>query len=107
MIDYAAILRHAGAGDACASALLEHSIRVWGALAVNLIHAYDPEIVIVGGGIMAGAEVILPPLRDYVLAHAHTPWGKVNVVASELADRAALVAAEWLVQEQSEIEEVD
>lgn len=107
VIDYAAILRHAGAGDACAKALLDHSIRVWGALAVNLIHAYDPEIVIVGGGIMAGGEVILPPLREYVLTHAHTPWGKAKVVASELGDRAALVAAEWLVQEQANVREVN
>jgi glucokinase len=99
-IDYAAVIRHATAGDACARALLEHSVRVWGSLAVNLIHAYDPEIVILGGGIMASAEVILPVVREHVLKHAHTPWGKVKVVASELGDQAGLVAAEWLVQEQ-------
>jgi len=70
------------------------------ALAVNLIHAYDPEMVILGGGIMASAEVILPAVRAHVARHAHTPWGKVRVVAGELGDRAALLAGEWLVQEQ-------
>jgi glucokinase len=73
---------------------------VWSALVVNLIHAYDPEVVILGGGIMSGAEVILPAVRRYVERHAHTPWGKVQVVASELGDQAALAAAEWLVGEQ-------
>lgn len=98
-LDYAAVFRHATAGDACAVALRDHSVGVWSALAVNLIHAYDPECVILGGGIMASADVILPAVADYVSRHAHTPWGKVRVVASALGDHAALLAGEWLLQE--------
>ena len=67
---------------------------------MNLIHAYDPELVILGGGIMASADVILPASANYVTRHAHTPWGKVRVEASALGDQAALVAAEWLLEEQ-------
>ena len=100
VLDFAAVFKHAAAGDACAVALRDHSIQVWATLAVNLIHAYDPEMVILGGGIMASAEVILPAVRAYVARHAHTPWGKVQVVASQLSDNAALVAGEWLVKEQ-------
>ncbi len=99
-LNYAAVFEHAKAGDACARTLREHSLRVWSTLAVNLIHAYDPEVVILGGGIMASAEVILPAVRDYVNRHAHTPWGKVQVVAGTLGDNAALVAGEWLLREQ-------
>jgi glucokinase len=100
VLDYAAVFGHAAAGDPCARALQEHSLRVWSALVVNLIHAYDPEVVVLGGGIMAGGDVVLPAVRAYVDRYAHTPWGQVRVVASELGDRAALAAAEWLVQEQ-------
>jgi glucokinase len=71
-------------------------------MAVNLIHAYDPELFIIGGGIMASADVIVPSLQEYISRHAHTPWGKVKVVASELGDAAALVAAEWLLEEQKD-----
>ena len=88
------------AGDPCAQSIRDQSLLVWSSLAVNLIHAYDPELVIFGGGIMASADVILPAVREYVRRHAHTPWGKVRVVASELGDSAALVAGEWLLQEQ-------
>ena len=73
---------------------------VWSSLAVNLIHAYDPEVLILGGGIMANADVILPAVREHVRRYAHTPWGKVRVVASELRDQAGLVAGEWLLREQ-------
>lgn len=99
-LNYAEVFKHAGAGDTCAMRLRDHSLQVWSTLAVNLIHAYDPERVILGGGIMAGADVILPWVREHVRKHAHTPWGQVEVVPSELGDEAALVAGEWLLQEQ-------
>jgi glucokinase len=99
-INYQLVFKHAAAGDACALALRNHCIEVWSALAVNLIHAYDPEMLILGGGIMGSADIILPAIRDHVRSHAHTPWGAVRVVASELGDQAALVAAEWLLEEQ-------
>jgi glucokinase len=67
---------------------------------VSLIHAYDPELVILGGGVMRSVETILPAVKEFVHEHAHSPWGKVRVVASLLGDTAALVAGEWLVEEQ-------
>jgi glucokinase len=99
-LDFEALFRLAAQGDACASSIRRHSLLVWSSLVVNLVHAYDPELVILGGGIMASAEVILEAVRDHLNQHAHTPWGKVRVVASQLGDTAALVAGEWLLQEQ-------
>jgi len=100
VLDYAAVFRLAEQGDPCARALRDHSLKVWSALAVNVIHAYDPARLILGGGVMGSAEVILPAVREYVARHAHTPWGQVEVLASELGDRAALIACEWLVDER-------
>jgi glucokinase len=99
-LNYALVFQHAAAGDPCAVALREHSLRVWGTVAVNLIHAYDPENLILGGGIMAGADVVLPAIQHHVQRHAHTPWGRVQVVASKLGDNAALLGGEWLLREQ-------
>lgn len=99
LLDYGAVFRQAAKGDACAAALRDDALRVWSSLVVNLIHAYDPELVVVGGGIMMSTPAILPALREYVGRHAHTPWGRVRVEASTLGDHAALVAAEWLLGE--------
>lgn len=100
-VDFASVFRLAAAGDACARALRDHTLQVWSALAVSLIHAYDPERLILGGGVMASGDIILPVIRDHVERHAHTPWGKVRVVAGELGDRAALLGCEWLVREHT------
>jgi glucokinase len=102
VIDYAAIFRFASEGNACALALKNRSLETWAALAVNLIHVFDPELIILGGGIMGSGEEIVSFVQDYVSRHAHTPWGKVKVAASELGDRAALLACEWLVHEDVE-----
>jgi glucokinase len=99
-LDFAVLFRLASQGDACSVALRDHCMRVWSALAVSLIHAYDPETLIFGGGVMGSAETILPSIRDYVDRHAHTPWGKVRIAASTLGDRAALLGCEWLLQGQ-------
>ena len=100
LLDFAAVFRTAAAGDACALAVRDHSLLVWSSLVVSLIHAYDPELIVLGGGIMASADVILPAVRAHVHRYAHTPWGKVTIVPTALGDTAALVAGEWLLQEQ-------
>jgi glucokinase len=100
VLDYTAVFKHAANGDGCAIALRDHSILIWSTLVVNLIHAYDPEKVILGGGIMASADVILPAIRQHITRYADTPWGRVQVAASELSNDAGLVAGEWLIQDQ-------
>jgi len=99
-LSYGLVFKRAAAGDPCAAQLRDHSLIVWSSLAVNLIHAYDPERLILGGGIMGSADLILPAVRAHVRRYAHTPWGQVRVLASELGHRAALVAGEWLLREK-------
>jgi len=98
VIDYAAVLQLARRGDACAQALRAKSIETWAALIVNLVHAYDPERVILGGGIMAGEADFLRELKDQVLSHAHTPWGRLQIIRAQLGDTAALIGASLLAK---------
>jgi glucokinase len=93
------LFRLAKLGDPCACDLARHSLEVWSALAVSVIHAFDPAVLVLGGGVMGSADVILPAVRAHVARRAHTPWGQVRVAASELGDRAAILACEWLVNE--------
>lgn len=87
-IDYAALFRLADS-DALAKCLLERSLDIWGTMAVSLVHQFDCERIIVGGGIMRSREIILPRVERW-LATACTPWGSVHAAASELGDDAAL-----------------
>ena len=96
-IDFESIFRCAANKDALAMQLRDQCINVWGACAVNLIHAYDPEILIVSGGVMASAGYIIPHLQNKVNEHAWTPWGKVKIEAAENINTAALLGVAYIV----------
>lgn len=81
-------------GDADAVKVLHECMDVWAAAIVNYIHAYDPETVVVGGGIMKSADIILPYLQEKVNSLAWCPGEEVRIVASALGDDAALLAVE-------------
>ncbi|HEX5153530.1 MAG TPA: ROK family protein [Parafilimonas sp.] len=96
-IDFESVFTHAANGDMLAKLLREQCLNVWSAAAVNLIHAYDPEILIIGGGVMASAEYIIPYIQQKVNTHAWTPWGKVKIEAAKNINAAALLGAAYLV----------
>lgn len=97
-LDYRAVFESAARGDRVAAELRERALQVWSATAVALIHAYDPERLIIGGGIMQGAAEILDAIRAHVDRHAWTPWGKVAIVAAALGNDAGLLGASALAE---------
>ncbi|MEN7550653.1 ROK family protein [Rapidithrix thailandica] len=88
---YKEVFEAAQQGDALALRIRQQSLEVWSAVAINLIHAYDPELVILSGGIMQSAEEIIPYIQQYVQQHAWTPWGEVKVVKAHFDQSAALL----------------
>lgn len=98
ILDYEALFRNAGQHDSLSEEILEHCFSVWSAGIITMIHAYDPEIVILSGGIMKSASVILPELQDRVNRYAWTPWGKVKLVKAQHSDTAALYGGDYLLR---------
>ncbi len=92
-IDFRKLFEALDAGDALAREVLDHCVGIWSALTVSLIHAYDPRIIVFGGGVMHREEAILPRIRQHVNAHAWTLKGSVKIVATSLGASAALLGA--------------
>ncbi|MEN8138862.1 MAG: ROK family protein [Bacteroidota bacterium] len=99
-VDFKAIFTHAAEGDLVASELRDYCMNVWGAGVVNHIHAYDPEVVVLGGGIMNSKDVILPHIKGYVDAYAWTPWNDVKIVEASMLDNAAVFGAVYMCKNQ-------
>jgi glucokinase len=98
-INFERLFGEAYAGDSVALAVRDHCLRVWSANAVALIHAYDPELLVYGGGVMKSASSILPFIQDYVARYACTPWGQVQVKCAQLGNNAGVVGAVPLFME--------
>ena len=64
---------------------------------VNAIHAYGPDVVVLGGGVMNSAEIILPRLIEIVHKRAWTfPRKKVQIKVARLGNRAAAYGVAFL-----------
>lgn len=93
---YAQLFEEADKGDALAIALLEKSLKAWATGVVNLVHAYDPELIIIGGGIMRQHQRILPYIRKTVDQYAWLPPETTRIVAAQQMDYAGLLGMEYL-----------
>lgn len=92
-IGFKDLFAEAANGDEVALAIRDRCLKVWAADAVGLVHAYDPDLIVIGGGVMESADVIIPAVESHVQKHSWTPWGKVQVKRAELGNNAALVGA--------------
>ncbi len=99
LIDVKNVILCMDKGDTFASAFFNHLIDNWSAAVVNLIHAYDPEVIILSGGIMKAGNKILKPLSEKVWQMAWTPWGKVQFLLAEDPDTSVLLGIEYLLKE--------
>lgn len=78
-------------GDAGARRVRDHCLRVWGAAAVSLVHAYDARMVVIGGGVSRAGDEIVGYIGEYVDLHAWKGASPARVVAAQHPDHAALL----------------
>ena len=97
-LDFEAVFSLAASGDAVAIAVRDRCLEVWAAGAVAMVHAWDPEVLVVGGGVARRRDDVLPAIEARVRGEAWTPWGKVGVRAAALGEDAALQGAVPLLQ---------
>ena len=93
-LDPERIFAAAAEGDSAAVATVERFTHVLACGVVSLIHVYDPDVVVIGGGLSTSASQFLDHVQRFADEHAWTqPKGRVRVAASTLGDTAALLGA--------------
>ena len=91
-----ALLQAAQAGDAEAKRIWEKSLRLLAAGIAGLVNVLDPEVVVIGGGIVKSGEALFRPLARYLDKFEWRPGGqRVRIAAAELGDRAGAFGAAW------------
>lgn len=92
-IDFRTLFGLAADGDSVSVAIRDRCLHVWASGTVGLIHAYGPQRVVIGGGVMRSAEAILPYIQNYVDKYSWTPSGTVEIRAAMLGNDAGLLGA--------------
>jgi glucokinase len=89
-------------GDSAAREVLELIGRRLGVGIANYVNVFNPEIVVLGGGVMGAGELLLAPARAEMLSRALPPGRDlVEVVGAGLGGEAGMVGAgalalDWL-----------
>jgi glucokinase len=97
VLDFNALFHQVACNDTVAKKILQHCLSAWSAGIISMIHAFDPVMVILSGGIMKSASIIIPALQQKINEYAWTPWGKVKLETAAYPDAAALYGADYLV----------
>lgn len=92
-VGFREVMEQAAEGDVCAKDVLAHCLQYWGEALVSFIHLFDPERIIVGGGIMNNPEPVLASFRKTVADLAWAEEGQVEIVKAEHPDNAGLIGA--------------
>jgi len=82
-----------------ATRIAEYCMNVWSVLVVNMIHTFDPEVFVMGGGIMNSADLILPYMRKEIEKYCWLDKDEIVIEHASLGEDASLVGGYYLVKD--------
>ena len=91
----------AKAGDGLATEVVQDTARILGAAIANLVNVFNPEVVVVCGGVTLAGESLFAPLRREVTRRAFRPAVEVcRIVPGALTGSAGVYGAAALLPRQ-------
>ena len=92
-IDGKAVTEAALSGDADARAVFELIGRRLGVALTSFANIFEPEVIVIGGGVIGARDLLLEPARRELRARALPPMNRTPVVAAELGSDAGMIGA--------------
>ena len=97
------IFEAAAAGDARTQAVLNHWINEIAQGLVGLVHIFNPQLILIGGGVSAQQALLIDPLAEKVRASVMPAFAEgLEVKAAALQNDAGLVGAVYYFREMHE-----
>jgi glucokinase len=91
-------------GDAAATRIWLRSVFHLAAAIASFINAFDPEIVVIGGGIAQAGPALFEPLAEYLDRFEWRPMGvRVPVRIAALGDRAGAIGAAYHAMREAKL----
>lgn len=85
-------------GDRAAVGLVEKVGHYLGTALVSLVNIFEPEVIVLGGGVMRMDDLLLEPVRRELRQRALPPMNRTDVVAAELGPEAGMIGAAALAR---------
>jgi glucokinase len=95
------VFEHGERGDAMAQQAFEDTGMYLGMACANIINLFNPEAIVVGGGVMVAGEMLLTPARREAQRRAFTAaFEDCKIVQSELLPHAGTIGAAMLARDR-------
>lgn len=88
-------------GDGIAGELVAGIGRHLGVALTSLANIFEPDVIVIGGGVAAAGELLLEPARRELRARALAPMNRTRVVVAELGPEAGMIGAAVMALEES------
>jgi glucokinase len=92
-IDGRAVTEAARAGDRAAIGVFELVGRRLGVALASFANIFEPETIVIGGGVIAAGDLLLEPARAELRSRALPPMNRTPVVEAELGGDAGMIGA--------------
>jgi glucokinase len=92
------------AGDGIAVEVVAGIGRHLGVAFANYANIFEPDVIVIGGGVAAAGELLLSPARRELGARALEPMNQTLVVAAELGPDAGMIGAAAMALEENAAE---
>ncbi len=97
-VDGRAVTEAALNGDSAARAVFDLVGRRLGVAMTSFANIFEPEAIVVGGGVIAAGDLLLDPARRELEARALPPMNRTPVLAAELGSDAGMIGAAALAR---------
>ncbi len=97
-VDGTAVTRAALAGDATAIAVFDLIGSRLGIACSSLANIFQPDAIVVGGGVIAAGDLLLEPARRELRERALNPMNKTPILAATLGNDAGMIGAAALAR---------
>jgi glucokinase len=93
-VDAATVVEAARRGDSVAAGIMRRAAENVGVGVVNLIHLFNPALIVIGGGVSKAGPLLFEPIERIVRERAmEVPRQAVRIVRAELGENVGLLGA--------------
>ncbi len=95
-------------GDALALSIVKRAGWIVGLGMVTLLHLFNPEILVFGGGVSALGDLLFDPMREAIEKYAidTSYWSDLKIEQAQLGENVSVVGAAALVTTKGGVEDV-
>jgi glucokinase len=80
-------------GDPPAREIVAHAGRYLGVALASLANIFDPDVIVIGGGVSVVGDLMLDPAHEELTSRALPPMNRTPVQLAELGPEAGMIGA--------------